>query len=119
MQAKWVLLPRKPVRAYFIFHPLMVVSLGKNYPVPRFCSFNVIIHSISCGDEHSAFIASNGYIYTMGSNIDGRLGISSRSLKNSPSPCLVEFLARTQAIKVSCGGAHTAALMGIRYCNTK
>ncbi len=110
---------KKTGKSIFYFSSSDGGFVGKNYPVPRFCSFNVIIHSISCGDEHSAFIASNGYIYTMGSNIDGRLGISSRSLKSSPSPCLVEFLARTQAIKVSCGGAHTAALMGIRYCNTK
>jgi len=48
----------------------------------------------------------------MGSNIDGRLGISSRSLKHSASPCLVEPLSKMQALKISCGGGHTAALMG-------
>jgi len=89
--------------------------LGKNYPIPRFCSFNVIIHSISCGDEHSAFIASNGYIYTMGSNADGRLGISSRNVKFSSSPCLVEVLSRYKAVKVSCGWGHTAAVVGEIY----
>jgi len=90
----------------------LINILGKNYPIPRFCSFNVIIHSISCGEEHSAFIASNGYIYTMGSNADGRLGISSRGVKYSSSPCLVEVLSRYKAIKVSCGWGHTAAVVG-------
>lgn len=86
---------------------------GRTYITPRFCSFNVVIHSISCGEEHSAFIASNGYIYTMGSNENGRLGISSRNVKSAASPCLVEVLSRYKAVKVSCGWGHTAAVVGI------
>ena len=49
----------------------------------------------------------------MGSNLDGRLGIASRSVKHSTSPCLVESLSHTCATKVACGGSHTAALMGM------
>jgi Regulator of chromosome condensation (RCC1) repeat len=48
----------------------------------------------------------------MGSNIDGRLGISSRSVKSSSSPCLVEGLSHFRGIKVSCGSSHTAAIIG-------
>ncbi|OMJ92190.1 hypothetical protein SteCoe_5062 [Stentor coeruleus] len=84
---------------------------GKTYASPRFCSFNITIKEISCGEEHSAFISSSGHIYTMGSNTDGRLGIGSRSIKQSPSPCLVEELANTKALKISCGWGHTAVIL--------
>lgn len=47
----------------------------------------------------------------MGSNTDGRLGISSRNVKYSTSPCLVEVLSRYKATKVSCGWGHTAAIV--------
>lgn len=75
---------------------------------------------MGCGDEHTAFIASNGYVYTMGSNADGRLGIASRNLKYSNSPCLVEALSRVKATKIACGWGHTVCVTGksirnIRY----
>lgn len=72
----------------------------------------MIIHQIACGDEHSAFIASNGYVYTMGSNIDGKLGIADRSTMHAQSPCLVEGLSKQRAMRVSCGRSHTAAVLG-------
>ena len=65
---------------------------GKTYSSPRFCSFNILIKEIACGEEHSAFISSSGHVYSMGSNSDGRLGLGDRSLRQSSSPCLVEGL---------------------------
>lgn len=87
-------------------------ALGKTHKIPKFCSFNVIIHQIACGDEHTAFIASNGYIYTMGSNADGKLGLSTRDVLYAPTPSLVDALADFQAVRVSCGRSHTAAVLG-------
>lgn len=84
---------------------------GKNYCNPRFCSFNVIILQVACGEEHAAFIADNGYVYTMGSNADGRLGIGDISIRQSASPCLVEALAGYRAVAVSCGWGHTGAVL--------
>jgi len=52
----------------------------------------VKIDSIACGDDHAAFV-SDGYVYTMGDNSDGRLGIS-KNVKQVSSPCLVESLTR-------------------------
>jgi X-linked retinitis pigmentosa GTPase regulator len=83
----------------------------KNYNYPRFSSFSIVIHQISCGFEHAGFIAQNGFIYMMGkyiftykqniyihyasgSNENGRLGISNISIDYSYSPCLVETLSR-------------------------
>jgi len=84
---------------------------GRCYSIPKFCTFNVIIRRIACGEEHSAFITNNGSIYTMGSNADGRLGIGDRSLALASTPCLVEGLASFRAVEIACGWGHTAAVL--------
>ena len=78
--------------------------------VPKLCSFNILIEQISCGEEHSALISQTGYVYTMGSNLDGRLGIGTKSITHSTSPCLVEELAKYKAKHVSSGWAHSVVL---------
>ena len=85
-------------------------SLGKTYPSPKCCSFSVPILKISCGEEHSAFIASNGFVYTMGSNLLGRLGINNQSQKYMSRPVLVESLMDYQIIDISCGFQHTGVV---------
>lgn len=49
---------------------------------PRFCSYNIPISKIACGQSHSAFITqgsstegASALVYTMGSNASGQLGI--------------------------------------------
>lgn len=83
----------------------------KTYSLPRFCSFNILIKSVSCGDQHSGFISSEGHIYTMGSNLEGRLGIGDLNKKFSSSPCLVESLKTEECLQLSCGGGHSIAIM--------
>lgn len=83
---------------------------GKTYAYPRFCSFNILIKEIACGEEHSAFISQSGHVYCMGSNSDGRLGLGDRSLRQSSSPCLVEGLLNHRCVKISCGWGHTAVI---------
>ncbi len=83
---------------------------GRSYAVPRFCTFNVVIRHVSCGEQHSAFISGDGTIFTMGSNADGRLGIGDRTVKTSSTPCLVEALSRFKSATVACGWGHTAAV---------
>ena len=83
---------------------------GKTYPSPRFCSFNITIKEISCGEEHSGFISSSNHVYCMGSNSEGRLGIGDKSLRSSSSPCLVEALSNFKSIKISCGWGHSAVV---------
>lgn len=83
---------------------------GKTYTVPRFCSFNVIIRDVSCGEEHSAFISASGHVYCMGSNSEGRLGIGDKSVRLTSSPCLVERLGSYKAISLSCGWGHTVVV---------
>lgn len=83
---------------------------GKTYNIPRYCSFNVFIKELACGEEHAAFITLNGEVYTMGNNAEGRLGIGNRSIKQCASPCLVETLSAYRAVSISCGWGHTAAV---------
>ena len=47
----------------------------------------------------------------MGNNTYGKLGIHSKSVSKSSSPCLVEALVQYKAIKISCGKGHTAAIV--------
>eukprot|EP00826_Nyctotherus_ovalis_P011536 TRINITY_DN12999_c0_g1_i16.p1 TRINITY_DN12999_c0_g1~~TRINITY_DN12999_c0_g1_i16.p1 ORF type:complete len:343 (-),score=56.81 TRINITY_DN12999_c0_g1_i16:64-1092(-) len=84
---------------------------GKCYPVPRFCSFSVVIRSVSCGEEHSALITGKGEIFTVGSNSEGRLGLGDLTMTRSSTPCFVEALGNLTAVQISCGWGHTAAVM--------
>lgn len=83
---------------------------GKKYASPVFCSFNILIKELSCGEDHSAFISDSGHVYCMGSNANGKLGIGDRHKLFSSSPSLVESLSQHIAIKVSCGWTHTAVI---------
>lgn len=85
-------------------------SNHKTYCFPKFCSFNILIKSVSCGDQHSGFISSLGHLYTMGSNMEGRLGIGNVNIKFSPSPCLVETLKEHEISFISFGGGHSLAI---------
>lgn len=79
-------------------------------PLPRICSFNILITQVSCGSEHSAFLSTQHFIYAMGSNSDGRLGVGDKSIACSSYPLLIEALVQYKTVQVSCGGAHTAAV---------
>ena len=61
------------------------------FPFPRFCTFNVAIRAIACGDEHSCFVTSTNIssiklslddylLYAMGKNHKGQLGIGDSSV---------------------------------------
>jgi X-linked retinitis pigmentosa GTPase regulator len=79
------------------------------HPVPKVCSFNILIRQVSCGEDHTAFIVEpSGQVYAMGNNSDGKLGVGQPNLKYSNVPCLVDGL---QGItKVACGSSHTLAI---------
>ena len=49
-----------------------------SHSVPKVCSFNIMIHHVACGEDHTVFVSSlheGGYVYSMGSNADYKLGI--------------------------------------------
>jgi alpha-tubulin suppressor-like RCC1 family protein len=51
-------------------------------------------------------IASNGFLYMMGSNAFGKLGIGTTA-RSCVSPSLVDSLSNTTVKHVSCGFNHT------------
>ena len=80
------------------------------FPIPKLQSFGITIAQIACGAEHSGFVASNGLIFMFGSNAEGQLGVGDQSLKASDNPLLIESLSGEQALSLSCGAYHTAAV---------
>lgn len=44
---------------------------GQVFKVPRSCSFNIVIKSVSCGEAHSAILTKLGHLYMVGSNSMG------------------------------------------------
>ncbi|KAL4510063.1 hypothetical protein ABPG72_010256 [Tetrahymena utriculariae] len=92
------------------------MGLGENkrnsvFYYPRVCSFQIVIHQLACGLDHTAFVAKNGYLYSMGSNALGKLGIGQQSLQNSFQPQLVSALSKYKVVQVSCGHSHTCAII--------
>ena len=46
------------------------------HSLPKVCSFNILVKQVSCGDEHTVFVSGDGgFVYAMGNNQDGKLGI--------------------------------------------
>jgi len=86
-------------------------SIGKSHSTPRVLTLNFIIKEISCGEDHAALVTTRGHVYTIGSNAEGRLGIGSRSIDRVSHPTLIESLLSNKCMKISCGWAHTLALM--------
>ena len=92
-------------------------STSKNVqPIPRYCTYGIVIKELACGQEHSAFITSDNFLYTMGSNRCGQLGIGDPNISFKNSPVLVEHLADQNEASiwvgiagVSCGMYHTLA----------
>lgn len=51
-----------------------------------------------------------GFVYTMGNNLHGRLGLGDQNLTHSSVPCLVESLLEQRISKVACGMNNTIAI---------
>ena len=78
-----------------------------NQPQPRFCVYGVTIKLIACGGEHSAFVTDSNFVYTMGCNRSGQLGIRDTEVACKTSPVLVEQLQGFKIVDIACGGSHT------------
>lgn len=93
-------------------------------PVPRSCSFNIVIRQVACGRHHSAILTAQGHLYMMGSNRMGQLGVASvapppniqlqnhslgltdaqiEQMYTAGSPILVESLKMFKVEQVACG----------------
>ena len=44
--------------------------------VPKLCSYNILIKQIACGELHTHLLTQDGYVYSMGGNVNGVLGLN-------------------------------------------
>jgi alpha-tubulin suppressor-like RCC1 family protein len=77
---------------------------------PKTCSFNIVVRQVACGLNHSHLVTRDGFLYSMGSNEDGKLGLgqSPKDLAFSTSPRLVESLRGVKT--VASGLNHSLAI---------
>jgi len=61
---------------------------------PKLLTYNIVVKQIACGEAHSHILSMTGFVYSMGSNKDGRLGlgIPFSDLHKVTSPRLVESI---------------------------
>lgn len=70
---------------------------------------------ISAGNAHACLIHKTGQLYVWGVGVSGRLGLDMANQGDPQSdtakPALVQALAETSVVRVSCGFSHTAAIV--------
>ena len=74
------------------------------------CSYNILVKQIACGETHTHLLSTDGYVYSMGSNQHGVLGLGKGEdiLKAVTQPQLVPDLQCV--VEIASGRAHTLAL---------
>ena len=78
------------------------------HKIPKICTFQIQIGSVACGDDHTLFSSlGDGYVYGMGSNTEGKLGLK-LEMRSVNVPTLVGDLSGVT--KVQCGSQHSVAL---------
>ena len=78
---------------------------------PKTCSFNILVKEVACGFDHTHLVSKDGYLYSMGSNEHGKLGlgISYKELIQSASPRLVESIKGVRSVAA---GLHHSMAVG-------
>uniref|UniRef100_A0A8C1QZ27 Regulator of chromosome condensation (RCC1) and BTB (POZ) domain containing protein 2 n=1 Tax=Cyprinus carpio TaxID=7962 RepID=A0A8C1QZ27_CYPCA len=83
-----------------------------NQPTPRrvsSCLQNKVVVNIACGQLCSMAVLDNGETYGWGYNCNGQLGLGNNG--NQQTPCRIAALQGINIVQVSCGYAHTLALI--------
>ncbi|ESQ45807.1 hypothetical protein EUTSA_v10011027mg, partial [Eutrema salsugineum] len=73
----------------------------------------IIVKTISCGPWHTAFVTSEGKLFTYGDGTFGALGHGDRISTSVPRE--VESLSGCRTIKTACGVWHSAAVVSV-FC---
>lgn len=73
--------------------------------------FDVRIVKVACGRDNSAFVTDEGFLFTMGSNKHGKLGLNLtyEECKSVSQPVLVTELSSSPVTDVSLGKRHSLA----------
>ena len=74
------------------------------------CSYNILIKAIACGEAHTHLLSQDGYVYSMGKNSNGVLGLGKGDdvLQAVTQPQLVPNLQCV--IQIASGRVHSVAL---------
>ena len=74
------------------------------------CSYNILIKQIACGEAQTHLLSQDRYVYSMGSNEYGVLGLgkSEHVIKSVTQPQLVPGLQCV--IQIAAGRAHSITL---------
>mmetsp|Transcript_18428 Transcript_18428/g.33190 ORF Transcript_18428/g.33190 Transcript_18428/m.33190 type:complete len:631 (-) Transcript_18428:2760-4652(-) len=83
---------------------------GQAHPVPRMCDIKLPIRNVACGEDYSLLLTTQGQVFSLGSNTDGRLGLGDKAIRYKTTPTLVKALADLDIVQISCGWGHSAAL---------
>lgn len=67
-------------------------------PTPLSLPYDII--SVSASEKHIVFLTKDGNIYSFGSNLDGRLGVSARTANRIPLSDPVKVPIPDRVIKV-------------------
>ena len=79
------------------------------FNMPKILSFNIHIKQVACGESHTHLLSKDGHLYSMGSNMEGQLGLGFTNdiVSNVNLPTLVSGIS---VRKVECGKFHSIAI---------
>ena len=89
---------------------LLSNSNSKSLTTPTPFSLPFDVNSICASEKHIAFLAKDGSVYSFGSNLDGRLGVSTRTANKASSLEPIKVPIPDRVIKIECGFSHVCAL---------
>uniref|UniRef100_A0A4W3I5X0 X-linked retinitis pigmentosa GTPase regulator n=1 Tax=Callorhinchus milii TaxID=7868 RepID=A0A4W3I5X0_CALMI len=77
------------------------------------------VQYISCGENHTAVVTTNGLLYTFGDGRHGKLGHGEENFTNQFKPTLCSRFLKFTVQSVACGGCHMIVLAAPRLKDTE
>jgi hypothetical protein len=69
---------------------------------------------VACASDHTVGVGDDGTVWTWGRHTEGRLGRPTARKEDRMMPGAVESVGKFKVLEISCGAAHTAALVESR-----
>lgn len=90
---------------------LLSTSSHKFITTPTKLNLPYHILSICASEKHISFVTDDGSLYSYGSNLDGRLGVSTRAISETTYNDPVEVKLKAKVKRIECGFSHMCALL--------